>query len=136
MNEVVLCGFLGKDWEVSQGKKELLAKNSLAITTITKKANEEIKHTDWIPLVVFGTNRVNALANYLKKGDKFLCKGRIFTSVYEDENQNKRTGFQVIVDNFEFVHQKEKQNIDHQVTKEDNSAENFAQTDNMEEEAF
>ncbi|MBF7060269.1 single-stranded DNA-binding protein [Campylobacter volucris] len=135
MNEVVLCGFLGKDWEISQGKKELLAKNSLAITTITKKANEEIKHTDWIPLVVFGTNRVNALANYLKKGDKFLCKGRIFTSVYEDENQKTRTGFQVIVDNFEFVHQKEKQNIDKE-TKEDNSVENFAKTENNIEEAF
>ncbi|WP_139454203.1 single-stranded DNA-binding protein [Campylobacter armoricus] len=135
MNEVVLCGFLGKDWEISQGKKELLAKNSLAITTITKKANEEIKHTDWIPLVVFGTNRVNTLANYLKKGDKFLCKGRIFTSVYEDENQKTRTGFQVIVDNFEFVHQKEKQNIDKEA-KEDNSVENFAQTENNIEEAF
>ncbi|EAJ2196056.1 TPA: single-stranded DNA-binding protein [Campylobacter jejuni] len=124
MNEVVLCGFLGKDWEISQGKKDLIAKNSLAITTVTKKLNEEIKHTDWIPLVVFGSNRVNALANFLKKGDKFLCKGRIFTSVYEDENQKTRTGFQVIVDSFEFVHQREKQDMQKESEK-NISAEDF-----------
>lgn len=107
MNIVTICGNLGADFEVKDTKSGgKVARNSVAITEKHKAENgDTIEHTDWIPIVIFG-KRAETASTYLKKGDKFLGNGKIYTYTYDDENGNKKYGWQIIVRNFTFVGQK------------------------------
>lgn len=113
MNQVTICGYLGKDFELSKTEKGVeIARNFLGITTKKTIVNGndklESSHTDWIPVVIFGKRALIA-KDYLKKGDRFLGTGRLFTSTYDDEKTGeKKWSWQVIVNNFEFVHSKDK----------------------------
>ncbi len=89
MNQVTLCGNLGRDFDLSYTQNGLpYAKNSLAISkrTTKKEGNETITkdRTDWIPLTIFG-RRAEIAHQYFKKGDKFLCNGKI---TIEDVSDN------------------------------------------------
>lgn len=107
MNIITICGNLGADFEVKNTKSGgVVARNSVAITEKHKTNNgDTIEHTDWIPITIFG-KRAETASAYLKKGDKFLGNGKIYTYTYDDENGNKRYGWQVIIQNFTFVTQK------------------------------
>ncbi|TLD85185.1 single-stranded DNA-binding protein [Helicobacter sp. MIT 11-5569] len=106
MNQMTMCGNLGRDFEVLQSKNgSVIAKNSLAITEKRKVGNDTIEHTDWIPIVIFG-KRAEVASQYFKKGDKFLATGKIYTYEYDDENGNRKYGWQMIVRDFTFVGQK------------------------------
>lgn len=124
MNQVTICGYLAKDFELSQTKNGVeVAKNFLGITIkrVIVNGNDKLEssHTDWIPIVIFGKRALIA-KDYLSKGDKFLGTGRIFTSTYDDEKTGeKKWSWQVIVNNFEFVHSKDK-NDDNTKIKESN----------------
>lgn len=120
MNNAQFLGNLGKDFEIqehtkkSNGEAFIVAKNSLAITEkiTTKDANGDkiIKeHTDWIPIQIFGKSAENA-EKYFKKGDKFLCDGKIRTSSYVDEKDGQtKTSFCLEVKKFYFTKPKEKE---------------------------
>ncbi|TLD85553.1 single-stranded DNA-binding protein [Helicobacter sp. MIT 05-5294] len=107
MNIVTICGNLGADFEVKDTKSGgKVARNSVAITEKHKADNgDTIEHTDWIPIVIFG-KKAETASTYLRKGDKFLGNGKIYTYTYDDENGNKKYGWQVIIQNFTFVNQK------------------------------
>ena len=112
MNQVTLCGNLGKDFELSFTQNGIAyTKNSLAILkkTTRKEGDETItkERTIWIPLTIFG-KRAEVIAKHFKKGDKFLCNGEIYTSTYSDENGQTKYAWEVLVKNFEFVTPKPK----------------------------
>lgn len=118
MNQVTICGYLGKDFQLSivgkdkEGNDRFCAKNSLAIseTKKIKKGNDlsQTTHTDWIPITIFG-KKAEIANTYLKKGDKFLGTGKIFTNTYQDKEGQMRYGWQVIINHFEFVHKEHKE---------------------------
>lgn len=113
MNQVTLCGNLGRDFELfSTTNGVAYVKNSLAISkrTTRKEGNQTTTkdRTDWIPLTIFG-KRAEIAHQYFKKGDKFLCNGEIYTSVYSDENGQPKYSWEVLVKNFEFVTSKPKE---------------------------
>lgn len=107
MNIVTICGNLGADFEVKDTKSGgKVARNSVAITEKRKADNgDTIEHTDWIPIVIFG-KKAETASTYLRKGDKFLGNGKIYTYTYDDENGNKKYSWQIIVKDFTFVNQK------------------------------
>lgn len=109
MNKVTLYGFLGRDFELSKTNSgKTVAKNSLAITKrwINSNNNKE-EHTDWIPITLFDKSAENA-NTFFKKGDRFLCEGEINTYAYtDDETNEKKYGFSVIVRNFHFTKSKD-----------------------------
>lgn len=121
MNKVTLFGFLGKDFELSETDSgKLIAKNSLAITKrwINASGNKE-EHTDWIPITLFDKSAENA-SKFFKKGDRFLCEGEINTYEYLDEEKNeKRYGFSIIVRNFHFTKSKD-ESVDESTSKDAN----------------
>ena len=105
MNQINLIGYLGKDWElINSTNGGVVAKNSLAITKTTKKGNEVIKHTDWIPLVAFG-KRAEVLNQYTRKGERLCVTGEIYTSQYTKDGEN-RTNWQIIINAFFFLSNK------------------------------
>lgn len=131
MNQVTLCGYLVRDFEYltqkiyeqdrdakthSPVKMPLTVRNFLAISqnySIKEYSNHSnntyntvnIEHTDFIPIVLFGKKAETALT-YLKKGDKFLGTGKIKTSSYINEHNEKKYTWQVIINQFEFVNGK------------------------------
>lgn len=105
MNQVNLCGYLGKDFDLNYKNNIAYAKTSVAVTKVIKRENEEIIRTNWIPIILFG-KKAEVIAKYLKKGDRFLGTGEIDTSSYVDENGVKKYSWQVIINNFQFVNDK------------------------------
>lgn len=129
MNQVTICGYLGKDFEMNvvgkdkEGNDFYCAKNSLGISETKKIKNGndliETTHTDWIPITIFG-KKAQTANNYLKKGDKFLGVGKIYTSTWPDkETGETRYGWQVIIKNFEFVHKEHKEVSNNEPPKND-----------------
>ncbi|MDA3967379.1 single-stranded DNA-binding protein, partial [Helicobacter sp. WB40] len=80
MNKIILCGYLGKDFELVIGKNTY-AKTSIAISESREKEGEIVEHTNWIPIIIFG-KRAEVAHKYFKKGDKFLGSGKIHTSSF------------------------------------------------------
>lgn len=107
MNQVNLCGYLGKDFELRYTPNGIIfVRSSLAISENYKNQNGESEsQTNWIPIVIFG-KRAEVANQYLKKGDKFLGTGKIVTSSYTDQNGTTRYGWQVVIKSFEFVNLK------------------------------
>ena len=58
-------------------------------------------------------------AKYLEKGRRVIIEGRLQTSGYTDKDGNKRTSYDVIVENLEFADSKKK--ADSPPTKDDNN---------------
>ncbi|ECL7558373.1 single-stranded DNA-binding protein [Campylobacter jejuni] len=108
MNQVTLCGYLGRDFELNYtSNKNAFAKSSLAITEVYKNQKGENEfRTNWIPIVLFG-RKAELVSQYLKKGDRFLGTGKIVTSVYTDQNGTNRYSWQVVINSFEFINPKE-----------------------------
>jgi single-strand DNA-binding protein len=61
--------------------------------------------TDFIPLVIYG-QPAEYISRYANKGTKIAVSGKLTTRNYEDKNGNKRTAFEVIVDNAEICESK------------------------------
>lgn len=110
MNQINLCGYLTKNFELIQTQSGLsVARNYLAIneTRKAKNGNSTIStdHTNFIPIVLFG-KKAETAHQYLTKGDKFLGTGKLETSSYTDEGGQIRYTWQVIINHFEFVNGK------------------------------
>jgi single-strand DNA-binding protein len=90
LNKVMLFGNLGADPElkVTQSGSAVL-KMRLATTTSWKNdKGERQERTEWHSIALWG-KRAEALAKFLKQGDKLFIEGEIRTSSYE-KNGEKR----------------------------------------------
>lgn len=101
MNNAILCGNLGSDWEILQSQYGIVAKNSIAITKkyTPKDSNTQITRTQWLKLVAFN-KQGEILAQYTKKGDKLLVRGEIQTNDYENNQGEPRTSVNIKIEEF------------------------------------
>lgn len=89
LNEVVLCGNLGRDAEVKYTQSGASVANFSVATTRSwkdKQSGEFKEETNWTNCVFWGSEKVAAL---LKKGTKVTLKGRLQTRSYEDKEGKK-----------------------------------------------
>lgn len=63
------------------------------------------READFINIVAWRKN-AETIAKYFDKGNLIALEGRIQTGNYDDKDGNKRTSFDVVLDNFEFVESK------------------------------
>lgn len=106
MNKVILMGRLTRDPEVrySQGAEPLaIARYSLAVNRRFKRQGEQ--DTDFIPCVAFGKQGEFA-EKYLSKGRLIAVSGRLQVRNWEDNNGNKRTTIEVVVEEQYFAESK------------------------------
>lgn len=101
MNLITLTGNLGRDWEQANSNT-VIANNSLAVRRDFKNKQTGDYDTDWIPLTAF-SKTAETLMQYTNKGSKILVIGKLQTNNYTDNEGNKRTSYDVIVDRFEFL---------------------------------
>ena len=97
MNRIILSGNLTKTPELK------VAKFGIAVKRPFSKNDE----TDFFNVVAFGKT-AELCAKYLEKGRRVIIEGRLQTSNYEDRDGNKRTGYDVVVENLEFADSKKK----------------------------
>ncbi len=102
MNQFCCVGRLVSDPEkqTSENGKSYL-NFTLAVPRSYKNADGEYE-TDFIDAVTFGPVADNA-TEYCKKGDLVGIKGRIETSVYENEAGEKKKSTQVVADRITFL---------------------------------
>lgn len=85
--------------ESENGKKYM--NFTIAVPRSYKNADGEYE-TDFIDVVTFG-QIADTTAEYCKKGDMIGVKGRVETSVYENESGEKKKTTQIIADRITFL---------------------------------
>jgi len=104
VNKVILVGRLGRDPEVrytSAGQP--VANFSMATDeTYKDRTGERQKRTEWHKIVVWG-KQAEIAQKYLRKGSLIYLEGRIQSREYTDRDQNKRTSFEIVCNNFRML---------------------------------
>lgn len=88
--EVTILGNIGHDVTIKHFEGgNCVANISVATSESYKDANGEKKElTEWHNVKAFG-KQAEIIEKYVKKGDKFFCKGRLKTRTYESEGVKK-----------------------------------------------
>ena len=99
MNKVILIGRLTKDPELRYA-----AGSGTAVCRFTVAINRQLKkdETDFINCVAFGKTG-ETITQYLTKGRQIAVTGSIRTGSYDAQDGTKRYTTDVVIDNFEFV---------------------------------
>jgi len=113
MNKTQFIGRLTKDVEIGVAKNGLaFGKLSLAVNRDYKDENGE-RQTDFFDFKIFGKG-ADILHKFTQKGDLLYVEAQARQNVYEKEDGTKNYTIDFIINNFEFLQQK---------TKEENNAE-------------
>ena len=106
MNRVILLGRLARDPEVryTQSAEPLaVCRFAVAVERPYSKNRQENEPTaDFINCVCFG-KRGESINQYFRKGNRIAVQGRLQVSNYTDQQGNKRSSTDVVVEDFEFV---------------------------------
>ncbi|MBQ6555086.1 MAG: single-stranded DNA-binding protein [Firmicutes bacterium] len=111
MNKVILMGNLTRDPEVryTSGENPLaIARFGIAVNRRFQSRNNQNNggsDVDFINCVAFGRTGEN-IGKFFTKGRKIAISGRLQTSSWEDNNGQKRTSTDVVVEDFDFCDRK------------------------------
>lgn len=111
INRVVITGNLTRDPELraSASGSQVL---SFGVAVNDRRKNQQTGEWKDVPnfvdCVVFG-KRAEALSRFLSKGSKVAIEGRLSYSSWEAKDGSKRSKLEVIVDECEFLSQRQQQ---------------------------
>ena len=116
LNLVVIMGRLTTQPELKT------TQNGVSVSPFTVAVNRQYgeQQTDFIPCVAW-RNTAEFITKYFGKGQMIAIKGSLQQRGFDDKNGNKRTVFEVVVENADFCGKKE--NSDEQAQKLDNEVE-------------
>ena len=103
-NLVVLTGRLTADPELKTTPSGVSV-TSFSIAVDRRYKQGEERQTDFINIVAWRA-AAEFVAKYFKKGNLIGIEGSIQTRSYTDKNGNKRTAFEVVANNVQFVESK------------------------------
>ncbi len=103
-NKVVIMGNLARDPEIRYtASKQAVAKLTVAVGRQYKgKSGEVVDQTDFIPVVVWGSDAENC-ERYLRKGRPVLVEGRLQVRSYETKEGEKRYVTEVVAQGVVFL---------------------------------
>ena len=105
MNNVSLIGRLTADPELKNSQNGT-AYVRFSIAVDRQYSRDKEKQTDFINIVAWkGT--AEFVCKYFTRGQRIGITGRIQTSSYTDQNGNKRSSFDVVANDVEFVERKQ-----------------------------
>lgn len=115
MNKVILIGRLTADPELRMTKSNTaILKLTLAVDkglSKDKKSEYEAEGkptADFIPVTIMGST-AEAVARYVRKGERLAVEGRISISQYEDKSGQNKMWFEVMATSVEFINSAPKQ---------------------------
>lgn len=107
LNQIILVGRLTKDVELKEGENgSKFANMTLAIPRSWKNAEGQYD-TDFVDCKAFESIATNT-SEYCNKGDIVGIKGRIQSTVQENENGEKTTKMEIIAEKVTFLSSKPK----------------------------
>lgn len=105
MNKVMLIGRLTAKPELRYtASNTAYLRFSIAVNRNFTGADGK-READFINVVAW-RKQAETIAKYFDKGNLIALDGRIQTGNYDDKDGNKRTSFDVVLENFEFVESK------------------------------
>lgn len=108
MNKVILKGKFTRDPEIKYTQSsKAYAKFSLAVQQNFKNDKGEYG-ADFINCAAWD-KKAEIIGEYFRKGSNILVEGRLSVRQYEDENKQKRTITEVLVESLEFIDRANKQ---------------------------
>ena len=107
MNNIIITGNICHDLEVKTSGETKILNFTVAVRRKFKNKNGEFE-TDFIRCVAFN-KQAEFITNYFKKGSPILIQGNLQTNTYETESGEKRTSFNVVVENINFFGGKNEQ---------------------------
>ena len=104
INRVILTGNLTRDPEMRANTSGFSVLGfGLAVNDRRKDANGNwVDSPNFVDCVVFG-KRADSLKNMIHKGTKVAIEGKLRYSSWQDNQGNKRSKLEVIVDDLEFM---------------------------------
>lgn len=98
MNSITLIGRFTRDPELKYGQSgKAYARFSIAVNRPFTR-----DEADFINCVAFGKT-AETIGEYFRKGSQIGLTGRLQMNRYETQNGEKRTSYDVVVDNFDFL---------------------------------
>lgn len=111
LNQLVIAGRLVADPEIKKSENDKSYTNMTIAVPRSYKNTDGIYETDFIDCVAFGSMS-ETTCEYCKKGDVIGIKGRVETSVYEDESGEKKKFTSVIAEKISFLSSRHKEQDD------------------------
>lgn len=102
MNKVILMGRLTKDPEVKQTPSNISVCSFSIAVDRRFKTQDGKRETDFINCVAW-RQLAELLGNYFHKGSRIAIVGSLQSRSYDDQNGQKRTVTEVVVEEVEFV---------------------------------
>lgn len=98
INQVTICGSLGRDPEIRHLQNTKVANLSVATSEYwkDKTTGERKSNTEWHRIVVFG-NLAQVCEDYLRKGSKVFIVGKLRTRKWTDSNNIERYTTEIVV---------------------------------------
>ncbi len=103
LNKVTLIGNLGQDPEIRRTQDGRPIVNFSLATTDTwrdRQSGERREKTEWHRIVIFSEGLAKVAEQYLKKGMKVYIEGALQTRSWEDQQGQKRSTTEVVLQNF------------------------------------
>ncbi|MBO5990939.1 MAG: single-stranded DNA-binding protein [Lentisphaeria bacterium] len=108
MNRVILMGRLTADPELRQTPSGISVATFTVAVDRRYQAKGQERESDFIPCVAWRQTG-EFISQYFQKGRMIAVEGNLQTRKYEDKNGNKRTAYEVIVDQAYFADSKPSQ---------------------------
>lgn len=107
LNKVILIGRLTKDPELRYTPNGAsVASFGLASNYTYTKNGEKKEQVSFFNCTAWG-KQAEAIVEYVKKGHRFQVTGRLQQRSWEDQNGNKRSAVEIVVEEFQFLHPRE-----------------------------
>jgi single-strand DNA-binding protein len=93
VNKVILIGNLGTDPEIRtfpSGGRVCSLRVATSDNWKDKNTGERREKTEWHSISIFEENAISYAENYLTKGSKIYCEGKLETRKWQDQSGNDR----------------------------------------------
>lgn len=113
INRVILIGRMVKDPELRYTQSgSSVANFSIANTRTYSVSGEKKEYTSFFNCIAWG-KLGEAISQYCKKGQRIGIEGRLQQRSWDDQNGQKRSSVEVVVENFQFLSPKQGQESPH-----------------------
>lgn len=103
VNKVILIGNLGLDPEIRTfpaGGRVCSIRIATSQVWRDKNSGERNEKTEWHSVSIFDEVAIRFAEQFLKKGSKVFCEGKLETRKWQDQSGNDRYSTEVVVRNF------------------------------------
>jgi single-strand DNA-binding protein len=100
VNKVILIGNLGADPEIRNfpsGGRVCSLRIATSENWNDRNTGERREKTEWHSISIFEENAISYAENYLNKGSKIYCEGKLETRKWQDQSGNDRYSTEISI---------------------------------------